>query len=124
MVQVLLAGLAIPQLGGTGSFITHVDVGRIVGILFLALVVTAVLAGAGRRRICQAAGLLGLFVVQMFLPYMDDGARAADRGGTAPGQRARDVRLGGLVRPGRVARAGRRGDRLSPSSEGGIARWT
>jgi heme A synthase len=72
VVQVLLAGLAIAQLGGSGSFITHVDVGRIFGIFFLLPVVTALLARAGRRRVLQAVGLLGLFVVQMFLPYMDD----------------------------------------------------
>lgn len=72
VIQVLLAGLSIAQLGGTGSFITHVDVGRIFGIVFLLLVVTALLARAGRRRVLQAAGLLGLYVVQSFLPYMDD----------------------------------------------------
>jgi uncharacterized membrane protein len=72
VVQVFLAGLAVAQLGGTGSFITHVDVGRIFGVVFLALVITAVLARTGGRRIRQAAGLLGLFVVQSFLPYADD----------------------------------------------------
>lgn len=72
VLQVLLAGLAVPQLGGTGSFITHVDIGRMIGIVFLAVVITALLARAGRRRVLQAAGLLGLYVVQMFLPYMDD----------------------------------------------------
>ena len=73
VLQVLLAGMAVPQLGGTGSFVTHVDVGRLIGIVFLLLVVTALLAGAGRRRVLQAAGLLGLFVVQSILPYMDPG---------------------------------------------------
>jgi Family of unknown function (DUF6220) len=73
VIQVLLAGLSIPQLGGSGSFLTHVEVGRIVGLVFLLLVVTAIVARAGRRRIGQAAGLLGLYVVQSFLPYMDPG---------------------------------------------------
>jgi hypothetical protein len=72
VVQVLLAGLSIAQLGGTGSFLTHVEVGRIFGLVFLLLVVTALLAGAGRRRVLQAAGLLGLFVIQSILPYMDE----------------------------------------------------
>ena len=72
VLQVLLAGMSIPQLGGKGSFITHVDVGRIAGIVFLGLVIAAALAKAGRRRIGQAAGLLGLYVVQSFLPYMDN----------------------------------------------------
>jgi hypothetical protein len=71
VTQVFLAGLSIAQLGGTGSFVTHVDVGRIFGIAFLALVITAVAARTGRRRILQAAGLLGLFVVQSILPYLD-----------------------------------------------------
>ena len=72
VVQVLLAGLAIAQLGGTGSFVTHVDIGRIFGIAFLLPVITALLARAGRRRVLQAAGLLGLYVIQSILPYMDD----------------------------------------------------
>lgn len=77
VVQVLLAGLAVPQLGGSGSFVTHVDVGRLIGILFLALPITAFLAGAGRRRALQALGLFGLFVVQSILPYMDPGLSIA-----------------------------------------------
>ena len=72
VIQVLLAGLSILQLGGNGSFTTHVDIGRIFGLVFLLPVVAALLAGAGRRRVLQAAGLLGLYVVQSFLPYMDD----------------------------------------------------
>ena len=72
VIQVFLAGASILQLGGNGSFGTHVDIGRMVGVVFLALVIAAALARAGRRRVLQAAGLLGLFVVQSFLPYMDD----------------------------------------------------
>jgi hypothetical protein len=71
VLQVFLAGLAVPQLGGSGSFVTHVDIGRIIGAVFLALVVAAIAARAGRRRIGQAAGLLGLYVVQSVLPYLD-----------------------------------------------------
>lgn len=73
VVQVFLAGLSIAQLGGSGSFVTHVEVGRIFGIVFLALIVTAAIARTGRHRIGQAAGLFGLFVVQSILPYMDPG---------------------------------------------------
>lgn len=71
VVQVFLAGLAIPQLGGSGSFLTHREFGYLIGPLTLALLIAAVLARAGRRRITQAAGLLVLYVVQSFLPYMD-----------------------------------------------------
>ena len=77
VVQVFLAGLAIPQLGGNGSFVTHSDFGYLIGPLALLLLISAFLAGAGRRRIGQAAGLLGLYVVQSVLPYMDPALPAA-----------------------------------------------
>ena len=69
--QVFLAGLAIPQLGGNGSFATHRDFGYLIGLLTLLVLIAAIAARAGRRRILQAAGLLVLYVVQSFLPYMD-----------------------------------------------------
>jgi hypothetical protein len=77
VVQVFLAGLAIPQLGGNGSFAAHRDFGYLIGLLTLLVLVAAVLARAGRRRIAQAAGLLGLYVVQSSLPYLDPGLPAA-----------------------------------------------
>jgi hypothetical protein len=77
VIQVFLAGLAIPQLGGNGSFATHRDFGYLIGLLTLLVLIAAVLAGAGRRRILQAAGLLGLYVVQSSLPFMDPGLPAA-----------------------------------------------
>jgi hypothetical protein len=70
VVQVWLAGMAIPQLGGNGSFATHRDVGYGIGLLTLLLVIAAIVAGSGRRRIGQAAGLLGLYVIQSSLPYV------------------------------------------------------
>ncbi len=73
VVQVFLAGLAIPQLGGNGSFATHRDFGYLIGLLTLIVLVAAIAARAGRRRIGQAAGLLVLYVVQSSLPYMDPG---------------------------------------------------
>ncbi len=71
VVQVFLAGLAIPQLGGRGSFETHREFGYLIGLLTLIVVLAAIAARAGRRRILQAAGLLVLYVVQSSLPYMD-----------------------------------------------------
>lgn len=71
VVQVFLAGLAIRELGGSGSFATHRDVGYALGLAFLILVVTSL--GSGGRRIRQSAGLLVLYVVQSVLPNLDPG---------------------------------------------------
>jgi hypothetical protein len=73
VVQVFLAGLAIPQLGGNSSFVTHRDFGYLIGLLTLILLVAAIASRAGRRRIGQASGLLGLYVVQSVLPLLDPG---------------------------------------------------
>ena len=70
LVQVWLAGTAIPQLGGNGNFETHRNVGYGIGIIALALFLTALPSGLGRRRILQSLGILGLYVVQSSLPYM------------------------------------------------------
>jgi hypothetical protein len=77
VVQVFLAGAAIPQLGGNGSFESHRYVGYGVGVISLALVLTAVAARLGRRRIGQSLGLLALYVVQSLLPFLDPGLPAA-----------------------------------------------
>ena len=70
VVQVWLAGTAIPQLGGNGSFETHRNLGYAIGLIALILVVTALPSGLGRRRILQSLGILGLYIVQSSLPYM------------------------------------------------------
>ena len=41
-----------------------------IGVIALALLLTAVPSGLGRRRILQSLGILGLYVVQSSLPYM------------------------------------------------------
>ena len=74
VVQVWLAGTAIPQLGGNGSFATHRDFGYLIGLITLVLFVTALPSGFGRRRILQSLGILGLYIVQSSLPYMGIGA--------------------------------------------------
>ena len=69
VVQVFLAGAAIAQLGGSNDFSTHRDFGySIVGIAALAVVVTAVLARAGRQAIGISLGVLALYIVQTILP--------------------------------------------------------
>ena len=74
VVQVWLAGTAIPQLGGNGSFETHRNVGYAIGLVTLVLVLTALPTGLGRRRILQSLGILGLYIVQSSLPYVGVGA--------------------------------------------------
>jgi mercuric ion transport protein len=77
LIQVFLAGLAIPQLGGNGSFETHLEFGYTMGFVALALVIAAVAARLGRRRILQALGLLVLYIVQTILPNLDPGLSVA-----------------------------------------------
>lgn len=68
VVQVWLAGSAIPQLGGTGNFETHRNVGYLIGLITLVLFVTALPTGLRRRRILQSLGIFGLYIVQSSLP--------------------------------------------------------
>jgi hypothetical protein len=70
VVQVWLAGMAIPQLGGNGSFETHRTFGYLIGLITLVLLLTALPTGLGRRRILQSAGIFGLYIIQSSLPYM------------------------------------------------------
>lgn len=72
-IQVFLAGLAIPQLGGNGNFGTHQGFGYAMFFLGILLVVVAVLAKPGQRRILQAVGILLLYIVQTILPNLDPG---------------------------------------------------
>jgi hypothetical protein len=76
VVQVWLAGAAIPQLGGNGVFSTHRDFGYFIGLVTLVLFVTALPTGLGRRRILQSLGIFGLYVVQSSLPFFDPGMSA------------------------------------------------
>lgn len=70
VVQVFLAGAAIPQLGGSGVFATHIEFGySAVGLAAFLVVVTAAIARVGRRDILVSIGLLLLYVVQTMLPY-------------------------------------------------------
>jgi hypothetical protein len=70
VVQVFLAGAAMTQLGGSGTFATHVDFGYTwVGLAGFAVLVTAIVARAGGRSILISLGLLALYIVQTSLPY-------------------------------------------------------
>ena len=69
VVQVVLAGLAMANLGGSGDFQTHADFGfNVVGLAALALVVTAVIARVARRDVGITIGLLVLYIIQTMLP--------------------------------------------------------
>jgi uncharacterized protein DUF6220 len=69
IVQVILAGLAIAKLGGSGDFSTHIEFGFTwVGLAGLALVLTALAARRPRRDVGIAFGLLVLYIVQTMLP--------------------------------------------------------
>lgn len=69
VVQVFLIGTALPQLGGSNDFSSHVDFGyTYVGLAALLVVVTAVVARAGRRAIGISVALLVLYIVQTSLP--------------------------------------------------------
>lgn len=71
VIQVFLAGLALASLGGSGNFDLHIDFGyTVVGLVALATVVTAVLAGLPRRDSLIAFGLLVLYVIQTILPVV------------------------------------------------------
>ena len=75
VVQVWLAGLAIPQLGGGGgSFETHRNFGYVIGLVTLILFLTSLPTRLGRRRTLESLGILGLYIVQSSLPYMGVGA--------------------------------------------------
>jgi hypothetical protein len=70
-VQTLLAGLALRELGGSGDFSLHVEFGYTgLGLLALAVVLTAVAAGVDRRGLAICFGLLLLYFVQTLLPAL------------------------------------------------------
>jgi len=69
VIQVVLAGLAIANLGGSGDFATHAEFGYTwVGLSALALLVTALLARRPRRDVGIAVVLFVQYIVQTLLP--------------------------------------------------------
>ena len=69
VVQVVLAGMAISNLGGSGDFSTHIEFGYTeVGLAVLAVLVTALLARRPRRDVGISVGLFVLYIVQTLLP--------------------------------------------------------
>jgi hypothetical protein len=71
VAQVLLAGLAMANLGGDGNFALHIEFGySVLGLAALAVVIGAVLAGCPRRDTAFALGLLLLYFLQTALPSL------------------------------------------------------
>jgi hypothetical protein len=77
LLQGYLAGAALPQLGGSGDFGTHVGIGySLMGILALAVPVLAIVGRFRRAQIGWSALLLVLYIVQTSLPVARDSAPA------------------------------------------------
>lgn len=71
VVQVFLAGSALVNLGGTGDFGAHIEFGyTAVGMIALAVVLTAVAARAPQRDVAISFGILLLYVIQTALPAL------------------------------------------------------
>jgi hypothetical protein len=69
VIQVFLAGAALANLGGTGDFSAHIEFGYLgVGLVSLALVLTAIAARRPRRDVGITVGLFVLYIVQTTLP--------------------------------------------------------
>jgi mercuric ion transport protein len=74
VVQVFLAGQAIANLGGSGDFSTHREVGYTIGIIQLVVVLTSLVARMPRRDILISVGVLVLYIIQTILPNAKDSA--------------------------------------------------
>lgn len=69
VVQVFLAGAAIANLGGSGSFSTHIEFGYTgIGLAALALLITVFVARRPRRDVGIVVGIVVLYVIQTILP--------------------------------------------------------
>jgi heme A synthase len=73
IAQVVLAGQAIGNLGGSGDFATHRDFGYTMGIVQLIALVLAFPAQMSRRDKGISAGLLILYIIQTILPPLRSG---------------------------------------------------
>ena len=67
IIQIYLAGTAITNLGGTGNFEQHRNVGYLIGVLGLILLVLSFAAKMPLRVVAASALLLGLVALQSVL---------------------------------------------------------
>lgn len=71
LVQAILAGIALLELGGSGDFSTHIEFGyTAIGLLALAVLVSAVVARIDRVQLGLGIGLFLLYIVQTILPSL------------------------------------------------------
>jgi len=69
LLQAFLAGAALPQLGGSGDFATHVGLGySLIGILALAVLIAGGLGRADRLQTWGSVAIFVLYIVQTVLP--------------------------------------------------------
>ena len=69
LLQAFLAGAALPQLGGSGTFATHIEVGYTwMGIAALLVVLAAGLGRTDMRQVWGSVALFVLYIVQTLLP--------------------------------------------------------
>jgi hypothetical protein len=69
LVQAFLAGQALAQLGGSGDFGAHIAFGyEVMGLLALAVLITALVGRVPRSQVGLSVGLLVLYIVQTALP--------------------------------------------------------
>jgi hypothetical protein len=69
ILQGYLAGAALPQLGGTGDFETHLFVGyTVLGILALLILIAGLVGRADRVQVWGSIALFVLYIVQTALP--------------------------------------------------------
>ena len=77
LVQGYLAGQALTQLGGAGDFEAHRSFGySVMGILALAVLVSALVVRLPRRHVGLSVLLFVLYIVQTALPNARDGTPA------------------------------------------------
>jgi hypothetical protein len=71
LVQGYLAGSALPQLGGSGDFAAHREVGfTVMGILALLVLIAGGLGRAGRLATWGSVAIFVLYIIQASLPGM------------------------------------------------------
>ena len=71
LLQAFLAGAALRELGGSGDFGAHRDVGyTAMGILALALLIVGGIARSSRLVIWGSIGVFVLYVIQTVLPTL------------------------------------------------------